>query len=108
MDSDWRFAPSGMTTVERSCPSASPVRRIERDLFGDLALPAVAVREQALLVVVQLLAGLGRKFEVRTLHNGIHRTGLLAQSAIDTLDHVDIVARGATGAVVPARPRFDG
>src|SRR5262249_18372023 len=34
--------------------AASPIRRIERDVVGDLALPAVAVREQALLVEVKL------------------------------------------------------
>src|SRR5262245_44614348 len=33
-----------------SVPCRSPVRRVERDVLGDLALPAVAVREQSLLV----------------------------------------------------------
>jgi hypothetical protein len=35
---------------------SSPIGRVERDILGDLALPAVAVREQAFLVVVEFLA----------------------------------------------------
>src|SRR5262245_7793206 len=85
----------------------SPVRRVERDVLGDLALPAVAVREQALLVVVKLLAGLGRELEVRTLDDRIHRAGLLAQAAIDALHHVDVVARRAARAVGATRAGLD-
>src|SRR5215831_2491396 len=80
--------------------SASPVRRVERQVLGDRALPAVAVREQALLVVVELLARLGRELEVRPLDDGIDRAGLLAQAAVDALGHVDVVARGAPAAVI--------
>src|SRR6185369_3014634 len=36
------------------------------------------------------------------------RARLLAQTAIDALHHVDVVARGAAGAVVAARARLDG
>src|SRR6516225_2453445 len=89
-------------------PSVSPVGRIERDVVGDLALPAVAVREQALLVEVELLARLGRELEVRSFDDGVDRAGLLAKSAIDAFDHVDVVARGAARAVVAARPRLYG
>src|SRR5712691_13079058 len=85
-----------------------PVRRVERDILGDLALPAVAVREQALLVEVELLARLGRELEVRPFDDGIDRAGLLAKPAIDALDHVDVVARGAARAVVAARSSLDG
>src|SRR5262249_2207199 len=46
--------------VPRKPPSSSPVRRVERDVLGDLAFPAVAVRKETLLVVVEFLAGLGR------------------------------------------------
>src|ERR1700722_10070330 len=86
----------------------SPVRRIERDVLRDLALPAVAVRKQALLVVVELLAGLGGELEIRPFDDGIDRAGLLTQPAIDALHHVDVVAGGAPGAVVAARARLDG
>src|SRR5688572_4831864 len=66
----------------------SAVRRVEREVLGDLALPAVAVREQPLLVVVKLLARLGGELEVGPLDNGIDRAGLLAEAAIDALHHV--------------------
>src|SRR6202012_1347058 len=66
----------------------------------DLAFPAVAVGEQALLVVVELLAALGGELEVRALDDGIDRAGLLAHAAIDAFDHVDVVAGGAPRAAV--------
>src|SRR5579862_23093 len=85
----------------------SSVRRVQLKVLGDLAFPAVAVREQLVLVVVELLARLGRIFEVRALDDGVDRASLLAEAAIDALDHVDVVARGAARAVV-ARLGFDG
>src|SRR5437667_2139464 len=86
----------------------SPILRIELDLLGDLALPAVAVGEQALLVVVELLARLGGELEVGPLDNSVDRAGFLAQPAIDAFDHVDVVAGGAARAVVAARAGLDG
>src|SRR5207244_3072559 len=77
-------------------------------VLGDLALPAVAVRQELFLVVVQLLAGLRGELEVRPLDNGVDRASLLAEAAVDALHHVDVVARGAAGAVVAARTGLDG
>src|SRR5262249_34953702 len=88
--------------------AASPVRRIEGDVLGDLALPTVAVGKQLLLVEVEFLPRLGRELEVRSFDDGVDRAGLLAKSAIDAFDHVDVVARGAARAVVAARPRLYG
>src|SRR4029079_14473157 len=90
-------APQGEAMERCAIPqsSSSPVRRIERPGLRDLALPAVAVREQALLVVTELLARLGGEFEIRAFHDGVDRAGFLAQAAIDALHHVDVVARGA-------------
>src|SRR5690242_2972178 len=88
--------------------ATSPEGRVEFDGFGDLALPAVAVGEQALLVVVELLARLGGELEVRPLDDGIDRAGLLAQAAVDAFDHVDVVTRGAPRPIVAARSRLDG
>src|SRR5689334_12516145 len=88
--------------------ASSPVRRVERDVLRDLALPAVAVGQELFLVVVELLARLGGEFEVRTLDDGVDRAGLLAEPAIDALHHVDVVARGAPRAVVPPRACLDG
>src|SRR5207302_3315271 len=84
------------------------IRRVERHVLRDLAFPAVAVREQALLVVIKLLARLGRELEVRAFHDGVDRAGFLAQPAIDALHHVDVVARRAARAVVAARAGLDG
>src|SRR5262249_13859976 len=86
----------------------SPILRVERYALGDLTLPAIAIREQAFLVVIKLFAGFGRKFEVRTLDDRVDRAGLLAHAAIDALDHVDVVARRAPRAVVPPRSGLDG
>src|SRR5919206_321410 len=78
--------------------SGSPVRGVEFEPAGDLRLPHVTVREELLLVVEQLLPRLRGELHVRTLHDRVHRTGLLAKPAIDALRHVDVVARR------PARP----
>src|SRR5262245_40394584 len=86
----------------------SAIRRVERDVAGELALPAVAIVEQLRLVVEQLLARLGRELVIGALDDGIDRAGLLAEAAIDALHHVDVVARGASGAVIAPRPRLDG
>src|SRR5580698_6327762 len=86
----------------------SPVRRVEFDRLRNLALPAVAIGEQFRLVIIEFLAGLGREFEIRSLDDGVDRTGLLAQPAIDAFHHVDVVTHGAAGAVVAARAGLDG
>jgi hypothetical protein len=83
-------------------------RRIQSDVARDLALPAVAVGEQLVLVVVELLARLGGELEVRPFDDGVDRAGLLAEAAIDALHHVDVVAHRAAGAVVAARAGLDG
>src|SRR4249919_4043153 len=89
-------------------PSPSPVRRVERDVLGDLALPAVAVREQPLFVVIELLARFGGEFEIRPFDDSVDRTGFLAKPAIDALHHVDVVAGGAARSVIAPRTSFDG
>src|SRR6202035_2228240 len=86
----------------------SAIGRIEFDVFGELALPAIAIGEEALLVAVKLPARLGRVFKIRALDDGVDRARLLTQSAVDAFDHVDIVAGGAPRAVVAPRTGFDG
>src|SRR5690349_19533568 len=93
-------------TIPQLTPSA--VRRVERQVLGDLALPAVAVREQALLVVIKLLARLGGELEIRPFDDGVDWAGFLAEAAIDAFHHVDVVTGGATRAVVAARSGLDG
>src|SRR5687768_14350113 len=87
-------------------PRGLAVRRVGGKVGRDLALPPIAVREQFLLVVVQLGARLRRELEIGALDDGIDRAGLLAHAAVDALDHVDVVARGAPRAV-RARLGFD-
>src|SRR3546814_4969319 len=53
------------------------------------------------LVVDQLLGRFSRKFEIRALDDRIHRAGFLAETTIDALRHVDVVARCSAAAVCP-------
>src|SRR5215211_4618013 len=81
-------------------PHFSSVRRFERELLRDFALPTIAVREKLLLVVEQLLAGLGSELQIRPFNDRIDRTGLLAIAAVDAFGHVDVIARRAPAAVL--------
>src|ERR1700761_7761989 len=95
------FSPLSQAARRPPCPvfnsfAESPpvlsVGRIQFQVLRDLPLPTVAVVEQALFVEQELLAGLRGELEVRALDDGVHRAGLLAQAAVDALDHVDVVA----------------
>jgi hypothetical protein len=86
----------------------SAIGRIEFDVLGEFALPAIAIGEETLLVAVKLLARLGRVFEIRPFDDGVDRAGFLAQSAVDAFDPVDVIAGGAARAVVAPRTGFDG
>jgi hypothetical protein len=87
--------------------AGSSIGGVERDVPRDRSLPAVAVREQAFLVVVEFLGCLGRELEVRSQDDGIEGAGLLAEAAVDAFHHVDVEA-GPPRAVVAPRPRIDG
>src|SRR3954462_13044830 len=80
--------------------SRSPIGRVEREVLRDLGFPAVAVRQQLVLVVEQLLAGLGGELQIWPLDDRIDRAGLLAIAAIDAFRHVDVIARRAPAAVL--------
>src|ERR671913_252177 len=75
------------------------LRRTRREPGGQDRLPAIAVIEQLLLVVVQLLALFDRELQVWAFDGGVDRAGFLAEAAVDALGHVDVVARGAPAAV---------
>src|SRR6516164_493945 len=83
------------------------IRRVHGDVARQLPLPAIAVRQQSLLVVVKLFARLGSEFEVRSFDDRVDRTGFLAHAAVDALDHVDVVACRAARAVIAPWSRFD-
>src|SRR5262249_17223044 len=106
VDVDRRDKPGhdGDGNEELFLPSPSPVRRVERDVLGDLTLPALAIREQTLLVVVELLARFSREFKIRAFDNGVNRTGFLAKPAINAFHHVDVVTRRSACAIIAARP----
>src|SRR4051812_8741470 len=91
-----------------SMRQASAVRRVQRDVARQFALPPVAVRQQPVLVVVEFLARFCRELEIRSLDDGVDRAGLLAEAAIDALHHVDVVAHRAACAVVAPRAGLDG
>src|SRR3954452_22471614 len=86
--------------TDRTGSWRSSVGRIQFQTARQFRLPSVAVRQQLVLVVEQLLAGLGGKLEVGAFDDGIHRTRLLAQPAVDALRHIDVVSRGPAGAVL--------
>src|SRR6476661_2261779 len=88
--------------------TSSSIVRIERDVPRDRALTAVAGREQAFLVVVELLGCLGRELDVWSQDDGVDRAGLLTEAAVDAFHHVDVEAGGPPGAVVAPRPRLYG
>src|SRR3990170_219146 len=90
------------------CLTGSSIWGVERDILSDRPLPAVAVREQAFLVVVEFLGCLGRELEVRSQDDGVDRAGLLAKAAVDAFHHVDVEAGGPPRAVVAPRSRLDG
>ena len=74
---------------------------------GDFRLPAITVRQEFVLVVIELLTGFRGELEIRSLDDGIHGAGFLTEAAIDAFRHVDIVARRAAAAVI-ARLGLDG
>src|SRR5213080_2629598 len=86
----------------------SPIRRVQLDILGYLALPTVTVREEALLVVIEFLSRLRGEFEIGPLDDRIDWASLLAQSAINALDHVDVVAGRASCTVAAAGTCLDG
>jgi hypothetical protein len=50
-------------------------------------LPLIAVGEELLLVVEELLVRLGRELEVGALHDGVHGARLLAETALHARTH---------------------
>ena len=79
---------------------ALSIRRIRPRHRCQLRLPLIPIRQQLFLIIQQLLPRLGRILGIRTLHNRIHRTTLLAEAAVNALRHVNIVAGGASAAVL--------
>src|SRR6185437_6397893 len=83
---------------EPCAPSA--IRRVRPFVGGDHGLVALADREQLVLAHDVLAAVLHVVFVDAGEHDGVHRTGLFAEAAVDALEEVDVVARGTPGAVL--------
>ena len=62
------------------------------DVGLDLNLPLVPVLQQLLLVVQQLLVGLGGVLEVGPFHDGVHWASLLTETAVNALGHINVVS----------------
>jgi len=86
---------------------SSTVQVISLDILRKNILPAIAIGQELLLVVQQLLMVFNRKLEVRSFHDGIHRACLLAEATVNALGHIDVVL-SRTATVVTARLSFDG
>lgn len=69
------------------------------NVCSNLRLPLVAIAQQFLLIVKQLLVCLCRKLKVRSLNDGVDRTSLLTESTVNTLRHVDIVTSRSSAAI---------
>src|SRR6516164_9911017 len=86
--------------------ACSPIRGFECQILCNLGLPPVAIGQQPLLVVEELLVGFRRELEVRPFYDRINRASLLAISAVNAFRHVDVVA-GRPPAAVLARLGLD-
>ena len=56
---------------------------------GDL--PLVAIGQEFFFIIEELFVSFSGKLVIRTLHNGVYRTSLLAKPTINAFGHVDIV-----------------
>jgi len=73
---------------------------LAQKVLGNLLLPLVAIGQQLLLIVQELLMCFGGELKVGPFHDGIDGTGLLTVSAVNALGHVDVVPGGPTGPVL--------
>src|SRR4030067_1590054 len=72
---------------------------VGRACGGNLLFVLVADRQQRLLGVHQVAALLAVIFENLGFDDRIHRAGFLAESAVDALGQIDVIARGAARTV---------
>lgn len=85
----------------------STVQEFAHQILCNLLLPLVAIGKKLFLIVQEFFVCLGCKLIVGTFHNGIYRTGFLAEATINALRHVDIVP-GGTACSVLTGFRLDG
>src|SRR5690606_11751375 len=88
-------------------PWASAVWRVFGPAAGDFGFVAVAYGEQHVFGEVKIAALFAVVFVDMRFHDGVHGAAFFTEAAENALGEIDVVARGATGAVV-ALVRFDG
>src|SRR5262249_5621314 len=93
--------------LPRDARSPSLKRSIELQFLCHGALPTIAVGQQALLVIVELLARFRGKLHVGSQNDCVHWACLLAQAAIGACCHDGVVASRAPRTVDPARAGLD-
>src|SRR5690606_20858933 len=86
---------------------ASTIRGVRGTTRGNLGLVAVANGQQHVLGEVQVAPLLPVIFMDMGFHDAVHRTAFLTEPTEDALSEIDVVTRGAAGAVL-AFSRFDG
>ncbi|EDK41018.2 conserved hypothetical protein [Meyerozyma guilliermondii ATCC 6260] len=62
-------------------------------------LPLITILQQLLLIIQQLLSGLGRILHIWRLHDGIHGTRFSTVATVDTLGHVNVVLVGSSQSI---------
>src|SRR6185437_10582838 len=80
--------------------AASPVWRICALVGGDHRLIALADREQLVFAHDVLAPMLHVVLVDAGEHDGVHRAGFLAEAAVDALEEIDVISRGAPRAVL--------
>ncbi len=80
--------------------SPSAVCGVLAPVVGDLLFEAVADGQQLRLGHDALLAFLHVELENVGQNDGVNRAGFFAEPAVNALEQVDVVARGAAGAVL--------
>src|SRR3989338_2237792 len=87
-------------------PTFLSILRVGGAVGGELFFILVADGEQLILVNHVFATVLEMKLENPGLDDGVHGAGCLAEPAVNALEQVDVVTRGAARAV-GAHPRFD-
>ena len=81
--------------------STLPVQGVGPKIVSNLGFPFVTVLQELLLVVHQLFTCVCCILEIGPFYDGIDGTSFLAESTVDTLGHVNIVAGSPPTPILP-------
>src|SRR5271170_4366664 len=102
-----RRTPGRRRIRKKESSETSTIPRVRGPVGGDHGFITFADPEQLILAHDVLAAILHVIFMQSRFHDGIDRTRLLAESAVNALEQIDVVARRAARAVA-AHVGFDG